>query len=208
MYSSLAKTGGQEKYIKALKDTRKPIVVAIGPAGTGKTFLACQEGINSIAYRHVDNLVITRPTKSVDEDHGYLPGDINKKLAPWLQPIFDSIKKSDYSGKSKIKNSIEISPLAYMRGRTFDHSWIIADEMQNATANQMKMMLTRIGDGSKLVVTGDLQQIDVRDSGLLDFLNRLEKYPNPEHIEFVELSSDDIIRHEAVKEVLNVYSDK
>lgn len=208
--STGAKTPNQERYIKALRNPNKPIVVAIGPAGSGKTFLACQEGARSLINSQVSNLVITRPTKTVDEDHGFLPGNIDKKLAPWVQPIYDSLNKCQHFNKDlsklKLKNNLEIAPLGYMRGRTFDYSYIIADEMQNATISQTKMLLTRLGQDSKLVVTGDLQQTDIYHSGLSHFLNKLEKYPNPQYIEYIELEADDVIRHEAVKEILNIYS--
>ena len=159
-------------------------------------------GTNLIT-ENVSNIVVTRPTKSVDEEHGYLPGNIDKKLAPWIQPIYDSLSKCNYS-KIKLKNKIEIAPLAYMRGRTFDNSWIIADEMQNATINQTKMLLTRIGSNSKLVITGDIEQTDIENSGLLDFIIKLQNFDS-EYIEYIELDSDDIIRHNAVKEVLSIY---
>ncbi len=198
-----AKTINQRRYVKALKNGKKPIVIAVGPAGSGKTFLACQQGAEHLITENVSNIVVTRPTKSVDEEHGYLPGNIDKKLAPWIQPIYDSLSKCNYS-KNKLKNKIEIAPLAYMRGRTFDNSWIIADEMQNATINQTKMLLTRIGSNSKLVITGDIEQTDIENSGLLDFIIKLQNFDS-EYIEYIELDSDDIIRHNAVKEVLSIY---
>ena len=208
--SSGAKTPNQERYIQALRNSNKPIVVAIGPAGSGKTFLACQEGARSLFDNRVSNLVITRPTKTVDEDHGFLPGNIDKKLAPWVQPIYDSLNKCQHTHKElsklKLKNKIEIAPLGYMRGRTFDYSWIIADEIQNATVSQTKMLLTRIGRDSKLVVTGDLDQSDIPYSGLAHFLDKLEKYPDPQYIDYIELESDDVVRHDAVKEVLDIYN--
>lgn len=203
----IAKTPNQERYLKALRNPRKPIVIAVGPAGSGKTFLACQEGAHSLVNNQVSNLVITRPTKSVDEDHGFLPGNINKKLAPWIQPIYDSLSKCDADvGKTKVKNKIEIAPLGFMRGRTFDYSWIVADEMQNATISQTKMLLTRIGENSKLVVTGDPDQSDIQNSGLVHFLNLLHRHPTPEFIEYIELDACDVVRHEAVKEVLTIYN--
>ena len=201
---SVAKTANQERYIRALRNPHKPIVVAVGPAGSGKTFLACQEGAASLLYNRVSSLVVTRPTRTVDEEHGFLPGDIDKKLAPWVQPIYDSLAKCDMPG-AKVRSKIEIAPLAYMRGRTFDNSWIIADEMQNATVNQTKMLLTRLGQGSKLVVTGDLDQADIPSSGLRHFLDLLEVYPDPHYIEYIELEGDDVVRHDAVREVLQIY---
>lgn len=200
------RTRNQEIYVKALRNPEKPIVIAVGPAGSGKTFLACNEGLQHLLDNNVRNMVITRPTRAVDEELGFLPGNINKKLAPWVQPIYDSLKKTDTDSNKKlrVKDKIEIAPLGYMRGRTFDSSWIIADEMQNATPAQTKMLLTRLGEGSKLVVTGDLQQQDIHYSGLQDFLDKLQMY-DAKYIEYVELDGEDIIRHEAVKEVINIY---
>ena len=203
------RTLNQEKYVKSLRDRTKSIVIATGPPGSGKTFLACQEGAQQIVSQKMKHLVITRPTRTVDEDHGYLPGDISKKLGPWVQPIYDSLEKTSDSSmilnRTKLKDSVEIAPLAYMRGRTFENSWIVADEMQNATPAQMKMLLTRIGTGSKLIVNGDLSQSDVEYSGLEEFLYKLKWYPDPKYIDLVELDANDIIRHEAVKEVLEIY---
>ena len=180
MRSWAPKTANQQKYVNALLDKSKPVVIAIGPAGTGKTFIACQIGAEQILNNNKEYLITTRPTKAVDEDHGYLPGDINKKLAPWLQPIFDSIKKNDTSNqvlaKAKLRNKIQIAPFAYMRGRTFDNSWIVADEMQNATPAQTKMLLTRLGEDSKIILNGDLNQCDIHNSGLKEFISKLEIY--------------------------------
>ena len=199
-------TPNQERYVQALRG-KKPIVVAVGPAGTGKTYLACQQGIQQLINSHTKRLVVTRPVAPVGDDHGYLPGDIKQKLAPWLQPIYDSISKYDSKDlkKNKVQNAIEIAPLAYMRGRTFEHSWIIADEMQNATPEQTKMLLTRLGEGSKLVLTGDVQQCDIERSGLVDFIERLKDFGTSEYVEYVSLDAGDIARHEAVKEIIEIY---
>ena len=203
-----SRTSNQEKYVKAMRNKSKPIVVVFGPAGTGKTFLACQEGARQVMENSNSKLIITRPTTTVGSDHGYLPGNIDQKLAPWLQPIYDSISKSqEYSSKkNKFRPKIEIAPLAYMRGRTFDNSWIIADEMQNATPEQTKMLLTRLGQNSTLVLTGDLQQCDIEESGLNDFVERYERYEDSKYISVIQLDTDDIVRHDAVKEVLDIYS--
>jgi len=187
------------------------IVLAIGPAGTGKTMLAVQYGIKLFQEGKVDRIVVTRPAVSVDEDLGFLPGDLNEKMAPWTRPIFDVL--GEYYQKKEIANmleegTIEISPLAYMRGRTFKNAYIVADEMQNATVNQMKMLLTRLGEGSKMVVTGDLAQADrVSDNGLIDFCNLLEQKEYLEHIDIIRFDAKDIERHNAVKEVLAVYGE-
>jgi phosphate starvation-inducible PhoH-like protein len=158
----------------------------------------------------VDRIVVTRPAVSADEDLGFLPGTLEEKMAPWTRPIFDVLREYFYANEIEgmIKEGvIEISPLAYMRGRTFKDSYIIADEMQNATPNQMKMLLTRIGSGSKMVVTGDLAQADrLKDNGLIEFVDQLNSFDS-KHIEAVYFNHKDIERHDAVKEVLQVYGD-
>ena len=193
-----------------LLEPGKDIVFGIGPAGTGKTMLAVQAAVKSFFEREVDKIIVTRPAVSADEDLGFLPGTLEEKMAPWTRPIFDVFREYFYANEieSMIKEGvIEISPLAYMRGRTFKDSYIIADEMQNATPNQMKMLLTRIGQGSKMVVTGDLAQADrLKDNGLIDFVNHLEK-SNTQHIAVCNFAQGDIERHEAVKEVLEIYGD-
>jgi phosphate starvation-inducible PhoH-like protein len=206
-----ARNANQKLYLQKLYSETTSIVLAIGPAGTGKTMLAVQYGIKQFQEGTVDRIVITRPAVSVDEDLGFLPGTLNEKMAPWTRPIFDVF--SEYYQKKDIEKmledgNIEISPLAYMRGRTFKNAYIVADEMQNATVNQMKMLLTRIGDGSKMVVTGDLAQADrLSDNGLIDFCNLLEQKEYLEHIDIVRFDAQDIERHNAVKEVLAVYGE-
>jgi phosphate starvation-inducible PhoH-like protein len=200
----------QETYLHKLQDDVKNIVFAIGPAGTGKTLLAVQNGIKMLQEGLVDKIIITRPAVSVDEDLGFLPGTLNEKMAPWTKPIFDVFleyyKQQDINAMLE-EGIIEISPLAYMRGRTFKNSYVVADEMQNATQNQMKMLLTRLGENSKMVVTGDLAQADrLKDNGLIDFMQKLEGH-SISHIDFVQFDQKDIERHEAVKEVLSIYGD-
>lgn len=199
----------QERYLLKLLDDRKNIVFAIGPAGTGKTLLAVQTAVKEFKEGKIEKIVVTRPAVSVDEDLGFLPGTLEQKMAPWTRPIFDVLREYFYSGEieSMIQEGvIEISPLAYMRGRTFKHSYIIADEMQNATPNQMKMLLTRLGEGSKMVVTGDLNQADrIDDNGLVDFVTKLEQTKS-ERLDIVKFHKGDIERHEAVGEVLEVYN--
>lgn len=154
--------------------------------------------------------MVTRPAVSADEDLGFLPGTLEEKMAPWTRPIFDVFR--EYFNAKEIEGMIqegviEISPLAYMRGRTFKNAFILADEMQNTTPNQMKMLLTRIGEGSKMVVTGDLKQADrLTQNGLLEFVNLMEKR-NLSRIDVARFNSNDIERHEAVKEVLDIYGD-
>ena len=203
------KTPGQSKYLEVLKDIRKPLVICTGPAGSGKTHFACQEAVESLSRRRVDRVVLTRPIVSVDEELGYLPGTMERKMDPWTRPMFDIL--ANYYSNSKIKQMvkdrvIEISPLAYMRGRTFEGCFVVADEMQNSTLNQMKMLLTRIGDDTKMVVTGDAEQCDLGEGigGLSDLLPRLDD-KELEYLEHVILEADDIQRHPAVKEVLELY---
>tara|TARA_B100000927_G_scaffold258488_1_gene226948 strand:- start:249 stop:842 length:594 start_codon:yes stop_codon:yes gene_type:complete len=193
-----------------LMDDSKDIVFGIGPAGTGKTMLACQVAVKAFLDGTVDKIIVTRPAVSADEDLGFLPGTLEEKMAPWTRPIFDVFREYFYANEIEgmIKEGvIEISPLAYMRGRTFKNSFVIADEMQNATPNQMKMLLTRIGSNSKMCVTGDLAQADrIKDNGLLDFVNNLKEHDS-KLISAVYFKQRDIERHEAVKEVLQVYGD-
>ena len=206
-----ARNANQKLYLSKLYAEHTSIVLAIGPAGTGKTMLAVQYGIKLFQEGKVDRIVVTRPAVSADEDLGFLPGDLNEKMAPWTRPIFDVL--GEYYQKKEIANMleegvIEISPLAYMRGRTFKNAYIVADEMQNATVNQMKMLLTRLGEGSKMVVTGDLAQADrLSDNGLIDFCNLLEQKEYLEHIDIIRFDAKDIERHNAVKEVLAVYGE-
>lgn len=200
----------QETYMLKLLDYEKDIVFGIGPAGTGKTLIAVQIAVKLLKEKEVNRIIITRPAVSVDEDLGFLPGTLEQKMAPWTKPIFDVIR--DYFHSKEISTMIdegiiEIAPLAYMRGRTFKRSFILADEMQNATPNQMKMLLTRIGENSKMVITGDLEQADrLNDNGLVNFINYTNE-KNLQRIDVVRFQHTDIERHEAVKEVLQIYGD-
>jgi phosphate starvation-inducible PhoH-like protein len=207
----LPRNRNQESYVLKLLDDSKDIVFGIGPAGTGKTLLAVQVAVKQFKEGKIDKIIVTRPAVSVDEDLGFLPGTLEQKMAPWTRPIFDVLR--EYFNAREIEGMIEegiieIAPLAYMRGRTFKNSFILADEMQNATQNQMKMLLTRLGEGSQMAVTGDLAQADrLKDNGLIDFTNRLLE-SNSTHIDIVNFGQGDIERHEAVKEVLKVYGDE
>ena len=202
----------QEDYIELLDNLNKHIVFAMGPAGTGKTLLGVLAAIKDLRQGKCEKIIVTRPAVSVDEQHGYLPGTLVEKMAPWTRPIFDVFE--EYWTPQQIElmiadGVIEIAPLAYMRGRTFKHAWIIADEMQNATPSQMKMLLTRLGEGSKMAVTGDLNQADrMKDNGLIDFINQLTRFGNSTHLDYVTFDHQDIERHNAVKEVLEVYGDE
>ena len=204
------KNVNQESYLLKLLDPAKDIVFGIGHAGTGKTLLAVQVAVKMFKEKQVNKIVVTRPVVSVDEDIGFLPGSLEEKMAPWTIPIFDVFKL--YFTTNDIRNMlyegiIEISPLAYMRGRTFHNSYIVADEMQNASVNQMKMLLTRIGKHSKLAVTGDLHQTDrPRDNGLSDFIHKLNE-TSSKYIDIVNFVKKDVLRHKAVQEVLDIYGD-
>ncbi len=206
----LPRNKNQETYMLKLLDRSKDIVFGIGPAGTGKTLIAVQVAVKLFKEGVVDKIIVTRPAVSVDEDLGFLPGTLEQKMAPWTRPIFDVLR--EYFNAREISGMIdegiiEISPLAYMRGRTFKRAFILADEMQNATQSQMKMLLTRIGIGSKMAVTGDLAQADrVNDNGLLKFVEFLDD-KQLSRLDIVRFAKGDIERHEAVREVLEVYGD-
>jgi phosphate starvation-inducible PhoH-like protein len=201
----------QETYLELLKNPRKFIVFAIGPAGTGKTMLAVQMAIKLYKEGVISKIVVTRPAVSVDEEHGFLPGDLNAKMAPWTRPIFDVFE--EYYHPKEIAEMledgvIEISPLAYMRGRTFKNAFVVADEMQNATPSQMKMLLTRLGDGSRMVVTGDLNQADrPKENGLLEFCSLYGQGGDYRMIAMARFETKDIERHPVVKEILSIYKE-
>lgn len=200
----------QDDLLGLLEDKNINIVFAIGPAGTGKTLISTLVGIKALMQNKINKMVITRPAVSVDEQHGFLPGTLQEKMAPWTRPIMDCFE--DYYSPDQIEfmlndNKVEVAPLAYMRGRTFKDSYIIADEMQNATDNQMKMLLTRIGDNSKLVVTGDLHQHErgFENNGLLRIMERLQK-TSSDRIKMINFNHHDIERHPVVSEVLDLYN--
>jgi phosphate starvation-inducible PhoH-like protein len=211
----LPKGDNQKKYVDCLKNDKISIVAGIGPAGCGKTLFACHSGVSSLMTGQYDKLVITRPLVSADEDLGFLPGTMSQKMDPWVRPIFDALE--EFYSASQVRDMmqsgvIEISPLSYMRGRTFKRSFIIADEMQNSTPNQMLMMLTRIGEGSKLAVTGDLMQSDLKHgtlNGLADFVKRFKMYSGCSFdgpIRMIEMDAADVLRSEAVAKILDIYN--
>jgi len=213
---TIPKNPHQLEYVAALKNKQKKIVVCTGPAGTGKTLFATEYGVRQFLTGHVDKLIFTRPSVSVDEDLGYLPGTLEDKMAPWIRPIYDILYTflSPTEVTTLIEEKlIEIAPLGYMRGRTFKNAWIVADEMQNSTISQMKMLLTRLGENSKIVVTGDLEQFDLNSkvhntdgcNGLDDFLSKL-RGKRSDSISSFEFDREDIQREEVVKEVLEIYA--
>ena len=200
------KTLGQKKYVEALR--AYDIVFGIGPAGTGKTYLAMATAVFALKNKIVQRLVLTRPAVEAGERLGFLPGDLHEKVDPYLRPLYDALY--DLMGvenylKYREKGVIEVAPLAYMRGRTLDDSFIILDEAQNTTHEQMKMFLTRMGFGSKAVITGDITQIDLprsQFSGLVEIMNILEDIPE---IAFIHLSDQDVVRHSLVQKIIKAY---
>lgn len=216
--SYLPKNINQQKYINHLNNNSVNIVVAVGPAGTGKTMFACIRAIELLKNKKLNKIVLTRPIIAVEEEElGFLPGNLVKKMDPWTRPILDIFM--EYYSKMEIENMIynniiEISPLAYMRGRTFKNAFIIADEMQNSTPNQMLMLTTRLGINSKLAITGDLKQTDrsIDNNGLSDFLKKIntfnKHYNETNEIEIIEFQKEDIERSEIVQKVINIYQFK
>jgi phosphate starvation-inducible protein PhoH and related proteins len=208
----IPKSKNQEQLILNLTNKSHHIVVAVGPAGTGKTYLSMLAAVKAFRSGECDKLILTRPAVGVDDEkHGFLPGGLNEKMEPWTRPLLDVIGEY-YSPKEILRliedKEIEISPLAFMRGRTFKNAWIIADEMQGSSVNQMKMLLTRIGEGSKIVITGDLEQTDKKmqnDNGLQDYLARLSTYRG-DNMSYVEFTAQDVRRHPIIKDVLELYS--
>ena len=205
----IPKNLNQETYIDQLEDPHVNVVFAVGAAGTGKTMLATYAGIKAIKEGAVKKIIITRPAVSVDEQHGFLPGTLVDKMQPWVLPILDYFY--EFYSKKQVADMIEVGmidivPLAYMRGRTFHNSWIIADEFQNSTPNQMKMLLTRIGQNSKIVVTGDIQQHDrgFEANGLKDVINRLQ---NKRGLALCKFGDADVERHPIIETILDMYKD-
>jgi len=201
-----AKTQGQKRYVEAIKDNT--IVFNIGPAGTGKTFLAVAMAVTAFRSKEVNRIILTRPAVEAGEKLGFLPGDLQNKVDPYLRPLYDALYEiMGYETYMKYleKGMIEVAPLAYMRGRTLDDSFIILDEAQNTTPEQMKMFLTRIGFGSKAVITGDITQIDLpgdKKSGLKEIQKILKDIKG---IEFIYLSDKDVVRHELVQKIIKAY---
>ena len=201
-----AKTVGQQKYMKAI--SKNTVTIGVGPAGTGKTYLAVAAAVAAFRERTVNRIVLTRPAVEAGERLGFLPGDLQNKVDPYLRPLYDALYDmlgAETFQKYQERGSIEVAPLAYMRGRTLDDSFIILDEAQNTTREQMKMFLTRLGFGSKIVITGDITQIDLPDdkvSGLKDAIRVLDGVKD---IAICRLTSADVVRHALVQEIINAY---
>lgn len=202
------KTFGQRQYVHAMKDN--DITFGIGPAGTGKTYLAVAMAIASLKRGEVERIVLTRPAVEAGESLGFLPGDLKEKVDPYLRPIYDALNNifgADHTERLMERDVIEVAPLAYMRGRTLDNAFVILDEAQNTTNAQMKMFLTRLGFGSKMVVNGDISQIDLPHgtrSGLVNAQRILAEVPS---IEFVHFNAEDVVRHPVVAKIITAYEE-
>ena len=207
---SKPKNESQARYVRALNKPENKIIIATGPAGTGKTLFGTEHGIRAFLAGDFEKIIFTRPAVSADEDLGFLPGTLEDKMAPWVRPIYDILYRfitpAEVTAMLEEK-TIEIAPMAYMRGRTFKNTWIVADECQNTTTNQFKMLLTRLGENSRMVITGDLDQHDRHDevNGLADFLDKF-KGCRSSSISSIEFDKNDIEREEVIKEVLDIYA--
>ncbi len=200
-------TPNQRSYVKAMKN--RDLVVAIGPAGTGKTFLACAQAVRALENREVDRVILTRPVVEAGEKLGFLPGDLHEKVNPYLRPLYDAfytIMGPKKFNRYREENIIEIVPIAYMRGRTLDDAMIILDEAQNTSSGQMQMFLTRMGFNSKTVVTGDITQIDLEKnerSGLIEIQQVLKGIDG---VEFIYFTRTDVVRHQLIKKIIDAYN--
>lgn len=201
-----AKTLGQKKYLEAIKDNT--IVLGVGPAGTGKTYLAVAMAVSAFRAKEVNRIILTRPAVEAGEKLGFLPGDLQQKVDPYLRPLYDALFDmlgAESFQKYQERGAIEVAPLAYMRGRTLDDSFIILDEAQNTTGEQMKMFLTRLGFGSKIVVTGDITQIDLPDGKRSGLVSAVKILKNVEDIETVKFTERDVVRHKLVQDIIKAY---
>lgn len=201
-----AKTLGQKEYVEAIKNNT--IVFGIGPAGTGKTYLAVARAVTALRNKEVNRIILTRPAVEAGEKLGFLPGDLQNKVDPYLRPLYDGMYEmmgAENFLKNQEKGVIEVAPLAYMRGRTLDNAFIILDEAQNTTPEQMKMFLTRIGFGSKAVITGDITQVDLPDGKKSGLKIAKKVLKNIEDIVFCELTDKDVVRHPLVQKIIKAY---
>ncbi len=206
----IPRTRNQETLVMALQDPATHIVVTVGPAGTGKTYLAMVAAVKALKQGECDRIVMTRPAVGVEgEQHGFLPGNLVAKMEPWTRPLLD-VMREFYRPQDIVTmiedQVVEIAPLAFMRGRTFRNAWIVADEMQNSTPAQCKMLMTRIGSNSKIVITGDVEQADRQrgENGLMDLCERLQKV-GVKGIAVCELEGKDVQRHKIIESVLKLY---
>ncbi len=200
------KTLGQKKYVDAIR--KYSVVFGVGPAGTGKTYLAVALAVYALKNKEIDKIILTRPAVEAGEKLGFLPGDLNEKVDPYLRPLFDALQEmmgQDAYLRHIERGSIEIAPLAYMRGRTLSNSFIILDEAQNTTREQMKMFLTRMGENSRIVVTGDVTQIDLPKNIKSGMVDAIEVLDGVEGIEIVKLTAKDVVRHELVTKIIQAY---
>ena len=201
-----AKTVGQKKYVDAIRNNT--VVFGIGPAGTGKTYLAVCQAVSAFKGKQVEKIILTRPAVEAGEKLGFLPGDLQTKVDPYLRPLYDALQELfglETYQKHMEKGVIEVAPLAYMRGRTLSNAFIILDEAQNTTKEQMKMFLTRMGDGSKMVITGDVTQIDLPEGKKSGLKHAVSILKNIEGIETVTLTSKDVVRHPLVMQIVRAY---
>lgn len=202
------KTLGQKIYVDSVKN--HDVVFGIGPAGTGKTFLAVTLAVTALKRGQVKRIILTRPAVEAGESLGFLPGDLKEKVDPYLRPVYDALYQilgKEQTSRLMEREIIEIAPLAYMRGRTLDDSFVILDEAQNTTIMQMKMFLTRLGFNSKMIVNGDVSQIDLPKNVKSGLIDAVEKLRNIKKIDFIHLSAKDVVRHPVVAEIINAYSD-
>lgn len=200
------KTLGQKKYVDAIK--KNSIVFGVGPAGTGKTYLAVALAVYALKNKEIDKIILTRPAVEAGEKLGFLPGDLSEKVDPYLRPLFDALQEmmgQEAYQRHIERGSIEIAPLAYMRGRTLSNSFIILDEAQNTTREQMKMFLTRMGENSRIVVTGDITQIDLPHNVTSGMADAIDVLKDVEGIEIVRLTAKDVVRHELVTKIIQAY---
>ena len=200
------KTLGQKRYVEAIKNNT--ITIGVGPAGTGKTYLAVAQAVNAFRAKQVNRIILTRPAVEAGEKLGFLPGDLQQKVDPYLRPLYDALFDmlgAENFQKCQERGDIEVAPLAYMRGRTLDDSFIILDEAQNTTGEQMKMFLTRLGFNSKAVVTGDVTQIDLPDGKRSGLKEAVKVLKGIEDISIIHLTGKDVVRHRLVQEIIKAY---